>query len=85
MGCPLVDASAESVRVDDQAFHSVVMLLGSLAIMAALHDVLRAIALGEDPLEAHVQDLVDELSSRSRLIVVGFLDRVAAAMEREAR
>jgi len=42
-------------------------------------------ALGEDPLEEHVQDLVDELSSRSRLILVGFLDRVAAAMEREAR
>lgn len=42
-------------------------------------------ALAVDPLEAHVQDLVEELSTRSRLLVVGFLDRVVAAVEREAR
>ncbi|SDH59570.1 MarR family winged helix-turn-helix transcriptional regulator [Agrococcus jejuensis] len=42
-------------------------------------------ALAVDPLEAHVQELVEELSTRSRLLVVGFLDRVAMAIEREAR
>lgn len=42
-------------------------------------------ALAVDPLEAHIQDLVEELSTRSRLLVVGFLDRVVAAVEDEAR
>lgn len=42
-------------------------------------------ALAVDPLDAHVLDLVDELSTRSRLLIVGFLDRVAAAVERQAR
>lgn len=42
-------------------------------------------ALAVDLLDAHVLDLVDELSTRSRLLIVGFLDRVAAAVERQAR
>lgn len=42
-------------------------------------------ALAVDPLDAHVHDLVDELSTRSRLLIVGFLDRVARAVEEQAR
>lgn len=42
-------------------------------------------ALALDPIERDVHDLVEELSSRSRLLIVGFLDRVAAAMDRQAR
>lgn len=42
-------------------------------------------ALAVDPLDAHVHDLVDELSARSRLLIVGFLDRIARAVEEQAR
>lgn len=42
-------------------------------------------ALAADALETNVQELVEQLSTRSRLLIVGFLDRVAAAVEREAR
>ncbi|QCR18113.1 MarR family winged helix-turn-helix transcriptional regulator [Agrococcus sp. SGAir0287] len=42
-------------------------------------------ALAGDALEDRVQEIVDELSVRSRILIVGFLDRIAEAMEREAR
>ena len=42
-------------------------------------------ALEADALEDRVQEIVDELSVRSRILIVGFLDRVADAMERESR
>ncbi len=42
-------------------------------------------ALAPDPLEQHVHELVDQLSTRSRLLIVGFLDRVTAAVDDQAR
>ena len=42
-------------------------------------------AVAIDPYEQQVLELVEQLSTRSQLLIVGFLDRVAAAAEREAR
>ena len=44
-----------------------------------------AAALARDPLDDRVHEIVDDLSVRSRLLIVGFLDRIAEAMEAEAR
>ena len=44
-----------------------------------------ASAAATDPLERHVDELVAQLSTRSRQVIADFLDRVAAAAEREAR